>query len=127
MTKVNTVGAAVMHPTDTSCKALESTATWHTTTCRQFTTATTTGTNAHAMIHLKSCTIHSVAAGGLYSVDIPEQENMGLADLTHEGACSDRYVKSATSAKHTSEREYQGVGGFCSGKGTGDTLAGITT
>lgn len=95
-----------MHLKDTSCKALESTATWHTTNCRQFTTATTTGTNAYAIIHLRSCTIHSVAAGGLYSVDIPEQENMGLADLTNKGVRSGRYVKSATSAEHTSDSEY---------------------
>lgn len=123
--KANTVGAVVVHPEYTGCKALGFNATVNTTGCNyEFTTATTTGSNAHAIVHTKGCTIHIVAAGGLCSVDVPAQENVGLVDFTNEGTGSGRHVKVTASAAKTNEIEYEGVGGLCSGKGTGGTYAG---
>jgi hypothetical protein len=76
------------------------------------------------VVHIKGCTIHIVAAGGLCSVDVPAQENVGLVDLTNEGTGATRHVKVTASTAKTNEIEYEGVGGLCSGKGTGGTYAG---
>jgi hypothetical protein len=125
--KANTVGVIKVHPAYTGCKVLGFSSTWNTTGCEyEFTTATTTtgGPTAHAVVHIKGCTIHIIAAGGLCSIDIPAQENIGLAEFTDEGTGAGRHVKLTTSTANSNEIEYEGVGGLCSGKGVGGTTTG---
>jgi hypothetical protein len=116
-----------VHPTYTGCKALGFNATVNTEECKyDFTTATTTpGTGSHAVVHLKCPSgqkIHIVAAGGLCSVNVGEQENVGIVDFMNEGSGETASV--LVDSDHVENISYEGVGGFCSGAGTGGTYTG---
>lgn len=120
-----------LHGTYKECKALGFNATVDTTGCdTTFTPPTKTEfTGPHAVVDLiksgpAACDINIVAAGGLCSINIPEQTEMGLVDFMNEGAGATRDV---TIDKTTTSIDYTGVGGFCSGSGTNGTFKGTAT
>lgn len=64
--------------------------------------------------------IHIVAAGGLCSINIPAQEGAGNVDFSNEGSGSSRTFRMGSTVNKV---EYEGIGGFCSGAGTGGTIS----
>jgi hypothetical protein len=119
-----------LHPGFTGCRILGFNASVKTEGCDfSFTTATTTpGTGSHAAMHLDCASgkaIHVVGAGGLCSIDFGGQENIGLVDFMNEGSGETSSV--IMSLSHVENFSYEGVGGFCSGAGTGGTVSGTVS
>lgn len=128
---VFTANHTTLHPTYTECKALGFNATWDTTGCDlTFTPATKTeSTGPHAVVDLvktgaAACDINIVAAGGLCSINIPEQTDMGLVDFMNVGVGATRDV---TLDWTINSQDYNGVGGFCVGSGTDGVIEGQVT
>jgi hypothetical protein len=117
-----TASSVRVHPSYTGCKALGFNATVTTTGCDYIfgSTSEVAGTGFGAAAEVTCETgkkIHIVAAGGLCSVDVGAQANVGNVDFMNESGA----VGVASTANAIA---YEGVGGFCSGAGTGGSYEG---
>lgn len=117
-----------VHPAYTGCTALGFSATVETTGCNYKFNATegsaTPEASSVSIICETGKSIHIVAAGGLCSVNVSggaTNANVGKVGLMTVGAGTSREVEVVSKANNIS---YEGVGGLCSGAGTGGTYTG---